>query len=623
METDVAGPVKRIGRYELREPLGSGGFATVYRAYDPVLDREVALKVVHTHLVTDPKVRERFVREGRALARVRHPSVVQVHDAGEVQGAAYIAMDLIEGRPLDIVLRDLGPLPLEQVLGIVEQVAAGLAAVHARNVIHRDVKPANIIHDASTQEAVLGDLGLALELDVSTITTSDAIMGTPGYLAPEQVDPDGAITASTDVYQLGATIFALLAGRAPFSGKPAQVLYSVVHVPAPNLHDLNPAVPVAVATVVAWAMAKDPASRPGGALELVRQLRSAVASQTEGAPSTAGSVLPGVPAIRGTEPDPSLPTTPPDSLDPTPPNPESRAKTPITPVPLPAPVPGSRPPSRPRASAGRTSIVTRQVPREPGAPQLGAAGDRRLPVARRLRRRSGWIPAVVAGAVLLLGGVTGFALLDRSGDDDGRRANVVESTAVPGPDEPALTQAPTTTLPASPVTSPTPAPPPSPSATATPTAATPPPATRTPAPSATASPPSTTVVAVSGAATPDGVAAAMAADIAARGYEPRGSLVSIPAGPTGEHIHVQVGVRRDCSSDRCEKVFIRWNDRFLGTDTRLDSHRIVSISPGRQASFSVTYEDRESARDSVTVVYTCSASRCNWSQTPPGHPPTG
>lgn len=620
METDVTSPVERIGRYELREPLGSGGFATVYRAYDPVLDREVALKVVHTHLGADPKVRERFVREGRALARVRHPSVVQVHDAGEARGAAYIAMDLIEGRPLDILLRDGGPLPLARVLGIADQIAAGLAAVHARNVIHRDVKPANIIYDASTREAVLGDLGLARSLDVSTITTSDAIMGTPGYLAPEQVDPDGEITTSTDVYQLGATIFALLAGRAPFAGKPAQVLYAVMHAPAPDLHALNPTVPHGVASVVARALAKDPASRPADALRLAHELRAAA----EQAPvSVPGAAIPeplNVVPWRDTEPDRNLSSESANRAAAAPSDLQGIAEAPPAAFPPPRHDPRAPVQEHPRGRAGRTSLVTRQVPRESGDSGSGRRGERPTGVAEPRRRRTGWIPAGVAGVVLLvLGAVAGFAMLARSGDGDGQRARVAESTPMPGSGRQAATWSATT----EPAASPTPGRQPSPAATTTATAATPAQASPTPSPSATPSPPSTTVVPVSGSATPDGVAAAMAADIAARGYEPRGSLVSVSAGSAGDQIYAQVGVRRDCSSDRCEKVFIRWNDRYLGTDTRLDSYRIVALAPGRLANFTVTYEDREAGGAPVTVVYTCTASRCTWSQTPPGHPPTG
>src|SRR3712207_2249752 len=140
----VWGP-RAIGRYEIRAELGAGGFSTVYRAHDPGLDREVALKVLHPHLARDATIRERFVYEGRALARLKHPNLVVAYEAGEADGAAYLAMELVEGQSLDEQLARRGPLPLDEVAAIAEQVGAALAALHARNLIHRDVKPANII----------------------------------------------------------------------------------------------------------------------------------------------------------------------------------------------------------------------------------------------------------------------------------------------------------------------------------------------------------------------------------------------------------------------------------------------------------------------------------------------
>lgn len=272
-----------IGRYQIRQKLGSGGFATVYRAYDPTLEREVALKVLHPHLASDPTIRERFIREGRALARVKNPNVVTVFEAGELGDLAFLATDLIEGRPLDEILGERGPLPLAEVTRIIEQIGGALAAVHARGLVHRDVKPANIMIETESGRAVLLDLGVARDL-ANVTSTSGAIIGTPGFMAPEQVDPTiGAVTAQTDVYQLGATAFALLTGASPFSGDTAQMLFAIVHRGPPDLSALRPDLPPGVAGVLAKALLKGPQYRPAGTLAFAESLRAAAG----GAPAVA------------------------------------------------------------------------------------------------------------------------------------------------------------------------------------------------------------------------------------------------------------------------------------------------------------------------------------------------
>jgi hypothetical protein len=271
----VQGQSQSVGRYELREEIGAGGFATVYRAYDPTLDRAIALKLLHLHLARDAATRERFVREGRALARVRHPNIVQVYDAGEAAGTAYLAMELIEGRPLSEIVAKRGALPLMAVAEIAEQVAGALAAVHARNLVHRDVKPVNIMIETESGRAVLLDLGIARVLDAATMTLSGWFVGTPGFMAPEQLQSGREITPRTDVYQLGATVYTLLAGRPPFEGTTLQVVNAIVSKPPPYLGDLRPDLPPAVIGVIAEAMAKDPARRPAGTREFAAQLRDA------------------------------------------------------------------------------------------------------------------------------------------------------------------------------------------------------------------------------------------------------------------------------------------------------------------------------------------------------------
>lgn len=265
-----------IGRYEVRAALGTGGFAAVYRAYDPALDREVALKVLHAHLAGEPTVRERFLREGRALARVRHPNIVHVYDAGEAGALAYLAMELVEGRSLDAILRERGRLSLPEVLAITDQIAGALAAVHARQLVHRDVKPTNILIEHGTGRAVLLDLGVARDL-ASTAATTAMIVGTPSFMAPEQVT-GGPVTPRTDVYQLGATVYTLLAGRPPFQGETFQVMGAIIHAAPPDLGELRPDLPPGVLAAVAEAMAKEPLRRPPDTRAFAAALRAGAAA---------------------------------------------------------------------------------------------------------------------------------------------------------------------------------------------------------------------------------------------------------------------------------------------------------------------------------------------------------
>lgn len=261
-----------IGRYDVIAELGRGGFATVYRARDPMLDREVAVKVLHPNLARDPDLRERFVREGRALARVRHPNVVMVFDAGESADAVYLAMELIAGDSL-AALRKEQPLPLDRTLSVVRQIAPALDAIHAAGLVHRDVKPANImVEQPDWRRVVLLDLGIARTMDSATLTTSGMLVGTPSFLAPEQVDGSRSIGPATDVYQLGATVYALLTGRPPFDGTTAEVLYAVVHTPPPDIREVRPDLADPVAAAISRAMARYPAGRFVRATDLLAAL---------------------------------------------------------------------------------------------------------------------------------------------------------------------------------------------------------------------------------------------------------------------------------------------------------------------------------------------------------------
>jgi hypothetical protein len=411
-----------VGRYELREELGAGGFATVYRAYDPTLDRAIALKLLHLHLARDAATRERFVREGRALARVRHPNIVQVYDAGEAAGTAYLAMELIEGRPLGEVLGRRGPASLTEVVEVVDQVAGALAAVHARNLVHRDVKPANILVENATGRAVLLDLGVARDLAGATLS-GGWIVGTPGFMAPEQLETHGQITHQTDVYQLGATVYTLLAGRPPFQGDTVQVINAVAHgVPTP-LTNLRPDLPPGVAMVVVAAMAKDPTRRPRDMREFAAQLRAAAGLQstipltpppagadgTWAAPTVdttaGGAQLDTVPASQG--------GGPPAGRIPTPPPIAGAGGAPPTP-PLPQPGPG-----------GAGGWPTPPPPRQ----AVPTAVSPPLPT-----RRGGVLPimaiGVLAGVVIAAGVLFARMATGGNGEEEVRDRTPTAATAV-------------------------------------------------------------------------------------------------------------------------------------------------------------------------------------------------
>lgn len=296
------GKIETLGRYRVLDTLGVGGFATVYRVYDPALDRDVALKVLHPHYSNDTTTRTRFIREGYALGRVRHPNVVQVYDAGEVDGDVYLAMELIEGRTLQEILHERGPLPLREAADYLQQIAAGLEAIHARELIHRDVKPANIMVEDGTNRCVLLDLGSVHIVSASTLTDNESFFGTPGYVAPEQVEPDGKVSPQTDVYQLGALLYALLIGHPPFTGDPARVLYAVVHSPPPDPRAERQALPSAVSSLVQRSLAKNPARRPHGVRAVAEGLRPAL-SEARASPALTESVTTPVPVVtRAPEP---------------------------------------------------------------------------------------------------------------------------------------------------------------------------------------------------------------------------------------------------------------------------------------------------------------------------------
>ncbi|MGK7223498.1 Stk1 family PASTA domain-containing Ser/Thr kinase [Kocuria flava] len=267
------------GRYELGPRLARGGTATVYRARDRRLDRPVAVKLLHPHLAEDAGAAERFAREARAAARLSHPHVVSVLDQGRSpDGTPYLVMELVEGPTLRRVLRERGALPVPEALDVLEALLDGLAAAHRAGLVHRDVKPENVLLDAGGRITV-ADFGLTRAADQHTGTGT--VLGTVGYAAPELVT-GRRVDARSDVYAAGVVLFELLAGRRPFEGPPLVVARAHADGPVPDVRSAVPGVPAPVARLVARATAHDPRDRPadaGGMLEELRGVRVALGGE--------------------------------------------------------------------------------------------------------------------------------------------------------------------------------------------------------------------------------------------------------------------------------------------------------------------------------------------------------
>ncbi|MBW5486868.1 protein kinase domain-containing protein, partial [Streptomyces bambusae] len=250
-------------RYTLTERIGGGGMGEVWRADDSVLRRQVAVKVLLPALLDDPAFAARFRREATVLASLGHPGIVDVHDYGESpipsgERVAYIVMELIEGRPLNEVRAQDGPLPPAQALDIAGQALDALHTAHLRGVTHRDIKPSNLMLGADGRVTVT-DFGIARSSAASTaITDSHAVLGTALYMAPEQAEGHGAIAAS-DLYSMGVVVYELLTGEPPFTGESVvEIALKHVREPAPELPG---ALPQPVRAFVARALAKKPEER--------------------------------------------------------------------------------------------------------------------------------------------------------------------------------------------------------------------------------------------------------------------------------------------------------------------------------------------------------------------------
>lgn len=261
-----------IGRYEILDKIGRGGMGTVYKAYDPILERIVAIKTPFVG-VEKPELLERFLREVKIIARLKHPYIVNIYDAGQEKGRYYYAMDFIEGRPLHEVIVE-SPFSAEEATTLMIEVAEAVHYAHRQGVIHRDLKPANIIVDKNGDPKII-DFGLAKLLKGKA--DEEGLMGSIPYMSPEQVQHRIlSVDERTDIYALGVIFYEMLTGRLPFSSQSMlQILYSIVNCDPPPVRELNPEVPPCLENICLKAMGKKMEARYSSALELAQALRAA------------------------------------------------------------------------------------------------------------------------------------------------------------------------------------------------------------------------------------------------------------------------------------------------------------------------------------------------------------
>lgn len=285
-----------LGRYQVEALIGRGGMAAVYRAFDPALERPVALKVLYPQFLADADLVARFRREAVTAARLDHPHIAPIYDVGEANGLVYLALKILPGPSLAELLQQQGRLPPAKVVALAEEIASALDEAHRHGIVHRDIKPGNVLFDARGR-AMLTDFGIAKSLDSAGLTETSVIVGTPDYIAPEQIDgrlaPNGQIDGRADVYAFGALLYRTLTGQRPFGGTGQAVLLAQLRDDPPTPSSVLPSLPPEVDAVILRAMAKDPEQRPRTAGEVAQGLAAALSDAT-----AVGAVFPPS-AVRG------------------------------------------------------------------------------------------------------------------------------------------------------------------------------------------------------------------------------------------------------------------------------------------------------------------------------------
>ncbi|MGE5134870.1 MAG: protein kinase domain-containing protein [Gemmatimonadota bacterium] len=454
------GPGSEIAGYRVEEQIGQGGMAAVYRAHDERLNRPVALKLLAPALATDTAFRQRFIRESRAASAVDHPNIIPVYDAGETDGILYIAMRYVHGGDVGSLVRRDGPLAPARAWAIISQVASALDAAHEHGLIHRDVKPANMLLDAGTATGWLGpgaaagraehvylsDFGISKQsvATAGTLTKTGQFVGTLDYIAPEQLQ-GGTVDGRTDLYSLGCAAFELLSGVPPFhQDREFALIRAHLADPPPLLTAHRAGIPPDADRVLARAMAKSPAERHATCAEFARDLGRALGLVAAGpsppplAPVPPQALQPTAPAAAGLPVPPAGPVTP---AGPVPPTSADQIPTALTP----GPVTGGTPPGGtgwPQQPPQRTAYGQSWPP---------GPGWQEPPPRRRSRSM---IIAVITAVVVLLAAGAAAAVYFYSHRQPGTPAPTAAPSVPASSGQPPVTSAP----PSEPVTSPQPNP---------------------------------------------------------------------------------------------------------------------------------------------------------------------
>jgi eukaryotic-like serine/threonine-protein kinase len=260
-------------RYELDQVVGTGGMSSVYRAHDTLLERDVALKILHEHHSEDDDYVERFRREARAAAQLSHPGIVTVIDRGEQDGRQFIVFEFVDGETLKDLVDRGGPMPVRRALELALEVGRALAFAHQQGLVHRDVKPQNVLLNGDGRAQVT-DFGIARTLDAVGQTETGTVLGTSHYIAPEQARGE-RVDAQTDVYSFGVVLYELLAGEVPYGGENfLSVAMKHVNEPVPSLLERRPDCPLRLAALVERCLAKEPSDRPASMDEVVAELQA-------------------------------------------------------------------------------------------------------------------------------------------------------------------------------------------------------------------------------------------------------------------------------------------------------------------------------------------------------------
>ncbi len=268
-------PAREVGRYQILEKLGEGAMATVYKAFDPSINRSLVIKFLHANLCTTADYRQRFLREAKAAGILSHPNIVTIYDVGEIEKRPYIAMELLDGGPLNEMIPEGTELPLRDVLVLGLQLANALDYAHSKGIFHRDIKPANIIRLADGKTIKLADFGIALVSagESNDRTAAGTVMGTPHYMSPEQARGE-KVDARSDLWAVGVVLYQLLTGKRPFNGHAIATLMLSITQEAPKpVGELRPDIPASLRRVIARSLNKQPDKRFQSGAELAEALR--------------------------------------------------------------------------------------------------------------------------------------------------------------------------------------------------------------------------------------------------------------------------------------------------------------------------------------------------------------